>query len=132
MKERSEEAEKLILWGFRDFDNYTIVQKDKDIVDIPVWFGEKNTVAAVAAQDVVLTLPKGKQKKVTADIRYETPLNAPVKKGEKIATLTLRIPDQEPKSIDLFSKNDVKRLGYFGRLKELIKYVLFKNMETEE
>lgn len=132
MKERSEEAEKLILWGFRDFDNYTIVQKDKDIVDIPVWFGEKNTVAAVAAQDVVLTLPKGKQKKVTADIRYETPLNAPVKKGEKIATLTLRIPDQEPKSIDLFSKNDVKRLGYFGRLKELIKYALFKNMEAEE
>lgn len=98
------------------------------VVKVPVWLGDQRAVAAVPAEDIVLTLQKGKQKEVKARVVYETPLSAPVKKGQKIASLTLEIPDQESKSVDLFAANDVKRLGYFGRLKELIKYFLFQNI----
>lgn len=128
MKERSEEAQKLMLWGFRDFDNYSVLKKDVKVVKVPVWLGDQRAVAAVPAEDIVLTLQKGQQKEVKARVVYETPLSAPVKKGQKIASLTLEIPDQDSKSVDLFAANDVKRLGYFGRLKELIKYFLFQNI----
>ena len=128
MKERSEEAQKLMLWGFRDFDNYPVLKKDVKVVKVPVWLGDQRAVAAVPAEDIVLTLQKGQQKEVKARVVYETPLSAPVKKGQKIASLTLEIPDQDSKSVDLFAANDVKRLGYFGRLKELIKYFLFQNI----
>ena len=128
MKDRSEEAQKLMLWAFRDFDNYPVLKKGVKVVNIPVWLGEPVKVAAVPAEDVVLTLQKGKQKNVKAKVVYESPLSAPVKKGQKIASLTLEIPDQDPKSIDLFAAEDVKRMGYFGRLKELVKYFLFQNI----
>ena len=127
MKERSEEAQKLILWGFRSFDNYKVLKKDKRVVNIPVWLGRMRTVAAVPAEDIVVTVPKGKQKDISAKVTYEKPLSAPVKKGQKVGSLVLRVPGQEDRTVDLFAGNDVKRLGYFGRLKELVKYVLFQN-----
>ena len=126
-RERSEEAKKLMLWGFRDFDNYSILKKGVSVVGIPVWLGSSRKVSAVPSENVVLTLPKGKQKNVKARVVYESPVSAPVKKGQKIAELTLEIPDRDEMKIDLFAKNDVKRLGYFGRLKELIKYLLFQS-----
>ncbi|MBO4643297.1 MAG: D-alanyl-D-alanine carboxypeptidase, partial [Alphaproteobacteria bacterium] len=128
MKERSEEAQKLILWGFRSFDNYKVLKKDVRVVNIPVWLGKSRTVAAVPAEDIVLTVPKGKQKEIVAKVTYEKPLSAPVKKGQKVGSLVLKVPDQEDRKIDLFAANDVKRQGYFGRLKELTKYVLFQNV----
>ena len=128
MKERSEEAQKLMLWGFRDFDNYTVLKKGVKVVNVPVWLGGDRFVAAVPDKDMVLTLKKGKQKEVKAKVFYEKPVSAPVKKGQKIGTLTVDIPDQVSKTVDLYAANDVKRLGYFGRLKELIKYFLFQNI----
>ncbi|MBR1778867.1 MAG: D-alanyl-D-alanine carboxypeptidase [Alphaproteobacteria bacterium] len=128
MKERSEEAQKLILWGFRSFDNYKVLKKDVRVVNIPVWLGRTRNVAAVPAEDVVVTVPKGKQKEISARVTYEKPLSAPIKKGQKVGSLVLHIPNQEDRTIDLFAANDVRRLGYFGRLKELIKYVLFQNI----
>ncbi|MBR4127158.1 MAG: D-alanyl-D-alanine carboxypeptidase [Alphaproteobacteria bacterium] len=128
MKERSEEAQKLILWGFRSFDNYKVLKKDVRVVNVPVWLGQTRSVAAVPAEDIVLTVPKGKQKEIVASVTYEKPLSAPVKKGQKIGSLVLHVPEQEERAVDLFAANDVKRLGYFGRLKELVKYVLFQNV----
>ena len=128
MKERSEEAQKLILWGFRSFDNYKVLKKDVRVVNVPVWLGRTRSVAAVPAEDIVLTVPKGKQKEIVASVTYEKPLSAPVKKGQKIGSLVLHVPEQEERTVDLFAANDVKRLGYFGRLKELVKYVLFQNV----
>lgn len=128
MKERSEEAQRLISWGFRSFDNYKVLKKDVRVVNVPVWLGKMHSVAAVPHEDVVVTIAKGKQKEITAKVTYEKPLSAPVKKGQKVGSLVLRIPDQEDRSVDLFAANDIKRQGYFGRLKELIKYVLFQNI----
>lgn len=126
-RERSEEAKKLMLWGFRDFDNYSILKKDVAVVNVPVWLGGAKKVSAVPAENIVLTLPKGRQKNVKARVVYESPVSAPVKKGQKIAELTLEIPERDDMKIDLFAKSDVRRLGYFGRLKELIKYFLFQS-----
>ena len=128
MKERSEEAQKLILWGFRSFDNYKVLKKNVRVVNVPVWLGKSRHVAAVPDQDVVVTVPKGKQKEIVAKVTYEKPVSAPVKKGQKIGSLVLSVPDQEDRTIDLFAANDVKRQGYFGRLKELVKYLLFQNI----
>ena len=128
MKERSEEAQKLILWGFRNFDNYTILKKDVKVVNVPVWLGRSKTIAAVPDKDVILTVPKGKQKEIVAKVTYEKPISAPVQKGQKVGSLVLHVPEQENINIDLFAAEDVKRLGYFGRLKELVKYFLFQNI----
>lgn len=131
IKERSSEAQRLMQWGFRNFDNYTLLKKDVRVVNVPVWLGDQRSIAAVPTEDLVMTLRRGKQKDVKAVITYESPLSTPVKKGQKIATVTLEIPDQEPRTVDLVAAKDVKRLGYFGRIKELAKYYLFHSVKKE-
>ena len=128
MKERSEEAQKLILWGLRNFDNYKVLKKGVRVVSIPVWLGRSRTVAAVPDHDVIVTYPKGKQKEISVKVTYEKPVSAPVKKGQKVGSLVLKVPGQDDRTVDLFAADEVKRKGYFGRLKELVKYVLFQNV----
>lgn len=38
-KERSEEAERLMEWGFREFNNYNLLNKGQEIAEIPVVLG---------------------------------------------------------------------------------------------
>ena len=133
MKERGEESVRLINWGFREFDNYAVLKKDVKVVSVPVWLGEVKAVGAVPADDVVLTLPKGKQKQIVAHVKYKSPMKAPVKKGEEIASLSLSVPDRQDVVIPLYADRTVKRLGYFGRLKETAAHILFSfNSEAEQ
>ena len=128
MRERGEEAQKMINWGFRGFDNYTVVKKDVRVVGVPVWLGEQRSVSAVPADDMVMTLPKGRQKDVKVVVKYLSPLKAPVKKGDKIAEMVLSAPEHQDAVIPLYAVRDVKKLGYFGRMKETVKHILFGSM----
>lgn len=79
-----------------------------------------------------LTLPKGQQKQIVAHVVYKSPIKAPVKKGEEIASLSLSVPDRQDVVIPLYADRTVKRLGYFGRLKETVARILFSfNSEAE-
>ena len=124
MKERSDEAERLIRWGFREFDNYTVLKEGVSVVKVPVWLGTASHVAAVVDKTVKTTLEKGKQKGIKLVVRYDSPVKAPVAKGQKIAEAEIFIPGQKSKTIDLFAEKDVQKQGIFGRLKQKIKYIL--------
>lgn len=125
MKERGDESLRLMNWGFREFSNYAVLKENIKVVSVPVWLGETKSVSAVPAKGLTLTLPKGRQKDIVAHLKYKTPLKAPVKKGQEIASLVLSAPEHADTVIPLYAERDVKRLGYFGRLKETVKHVLF-------
>lgn len=125
MKERGDESLRLMNWGFREFSNYAVLKENVKVVSVPVWLGETKSVSAVPTKGLTLTLPKGRQKDIVAHLKYKTPLKAPVKKGQEIASLVLSAPEHADTVIPLYAERDVKRLGYFGRLKETVKHVLF-------
>ncbi len=95
---------------------------------MPVWLGEQKSVEAVPAEKVVLTLPRGEQNKVTAFVKYDAPLKAPVAKGQKVGSITISAPERDDVTVDLIAAADIKKLGYFGRMKETVKYLLFKQI----
>ena len=57
-KERSEEAERLMEWGFREFNNYNLLNKGQTIAEIPVVFGSEKQVRLVVPETVKRTLKK--------------------------------------------------------------------------
>ncbi|MBQ8870531.1 MAG: D-alanyl-D-alanine carboxypeptidase, partial [Alphaproteobacteria bacterium] len=61
-KERSEEAEKLMSWGFREFDNYKVFKQFQRVVEAPVYMGTQDKIDLVTKDDVVVTLPRSKAK----------------------------------------------------------------------
>ena len=124
-KERSEEAEKLMSWGFREFSNYTMFKKDQVIAEIPVWQGDENSVKLIVDHDIRRTLKKSSVNKIKMTAVYDKPLTAPIKKGDKLGVIKVDIPGQGNFEIPLTSDRDVNKLGFFGRIMSNLRYLLF-------
>lgn len=123
-KERSEEADKIMSWGFREFDNYTILKKGAKIYDMPVWYGTAKTVPMVVSQDVVRTLQKSRSDEIKLVAVYDKPVKAPVKAGQQIGVVKAEIPGQPDLEMPLVAAADVPEVGIWGRIRKNISYLL--------
>lgn len=126
-KERSEEAEKLMSWGFREFDNYEVLKAGQKIAKVPVWYGVEKNIELVVPKAVVRTIKKNKASKTKIIAEYDKPVKAPIKKGDKLGFVKIKIPGQPDVEIPLIANKDVAQLGFFGRFMENLRYLLGGN-----
>ena len=126
-KERSEEAEKLINYGFREFDNYKIFEKGDKFGTAKVWYGMTDNVDLVAPYDVVQTIKRNQKNKYELKVSYKEPIKAPIKKGDKIGKITLISPDGYKQHFPLVANADVKQMGVFKKFMANLKYLLLGN-----
>lgn len=123
-KERSEEAEKIMSWGFREFDNYTIVKKGTEVAEMPVWYGARKSVKMVAAEDVIRTLKKNKSDEIKLTAVYDKPVRAPVSQGQQLGIIRAEIPGSGTIDIPLVAAESVKKVGLWGKISANLKYLL--------
>lgn len=124
-KERSEEAEKLMGWGFREFNNYKVFKQYERVVSVPVYLGTEKNIDLVAGEDAVFTLPRSAARDAKLTAVYKKPVKAPVKQGQKLGEVRLEVDGQETRIIPLFADHSVEKLGFFGRIKSNIARLLF-------
>jgi D-alanyl-D-alanine carboxypeptidase (penicillin-binding protein 5/6) len=124
-KGRSEEAERIIEWAFREFQNYQIVKKGAEVDQADVWIGQAPTVPLVAADDLVVTLPREARKDMKVTASYDAPLKAPVTAGVSVGTLTVSAPDMQPQSVGLQTGGSVARLGPVARIGSALDYLIW-------
>lgn len=124
-KERSEEAEKLMGWGFREFNNYKVFKQYERVVSVPVYLGTEKNIDLVAGEDAVFTLPRGGARDARLTAVYKKPVRAPIKQGQKLGEVRLEIDGQETRIIPLFADHNVDKLGFFGRIKSNLSRLLF-------
>lgn len=124
MKARADEAERLLDWGFRSFENYPIATAGKTIAEIPIWQGTSPTVSVVADQDITLTLPRAKGKGISASVVYESPMRAPITAGAPIARLRVARSGEAVEEMALMATEDVERLGPIGRIQSVVNLLL--------
>ncbi len=124
--ERANEAERLMQYGFLNFDNVSVFKQGNVIDQVPVWAGQAETVSLTINEDIIYSLPKAEVDKVKATLIYNTPVPAPIKKGDHIADLVVTAPDMEEKTYPLVAADNVEKLSYFGRLLANAKYYVFR------
>ncbi len=89
MHERAEEVRAADGLGFFNFEDVTLFTAG-DVVDrVPVWLGTERTVPLVAGQDVIVTMPRNWRQKASVKVSYDSPLTAPVVKGDTVGKLTV-------------------------------------------
>ena len=116
-KERSEEAENLMGWGFREFKNYKVFKQYERVVSVPVYLGTEKNIDLVAGEDAVFTLPRSAARDAKLTAVYKKPVKAPVKQGQKLGEVRLEVDGQETRIIPLFADHSVEKPGFFGRIK---------------
>lgn len=123
-KERMEEGDKLLRWGFREFENKTLLHKGQKIADAEIWFGASEKVSLVSDQDLVVTLPAGSAPNVKFLLKTMEPLPAPVTAGTHVADLVITAGEAEPRTIPLLAGETVEKLSGFAKMAATLRYYL--------
>lgn len=76
--QRAQEAERLLNWGFREFETFTVGHPGLKVGEAEVWIGEKPSVSLVVEKPLTLTAPVGAREQVQAEIVYQGPAPAPI------------------------------------------------------
>ena len=87
IKERKEEAEKLLDWGFRQFKTIDVYAAGDVVSKARVWGGASRWVNLVIKQDLRLALSAKEQESIEVKLSYAGPLMAPVKAGDPLGTV---------------------------------------------
>lgn len=124
-RERSEEAERLMSWGFREFNNFKILTKGQTVATAKVWYGKEDSVNLTVADDVLKTVHMSQQDNVKATAEFDEPVKAPIKAGQEIGTIKIEIEGQSPLNVPLIAENDVSETGMLGKFWANVKYFIF-------
>ena len=123
-KERSEEADKVMSWAFREFDNYNLIEKGRKVADLPVQYGVNKTVPLVVSKDVVKTIRKSLRNQVKLVVSYDKPVRAPIEMGQQLGVLKVEIPGAEVMEVPLIAGQTINKVGLWGKMVDNVKYLL--------
>jgi len=124
--DRMEEGDRLLRWGFREFQDVTVVKAGEAVDEAKIWFGVKPAVALTAEKDVVLTLPANAEEAAKFKLVYTGPVPAPVQKGQHIADLVVTLEGHESQAVPLVAAEDVPKLSGFRKAWATLNYLVFE------
>ena len=73
----------------------------------------------------LLSIKKAKKKLLKVSVKYEGPIEAPIKKAEKVASLRVVYDQELVGEYDLLSLKDIKKVNFFSRLIKSINYLIW-------
>jgi D-alanyl-D-alanine carboxypeptidase (penicillin-binding protein 5/6) len=112
---RAAESQKLLNYGFQNYDSVKLYEKNQAIANPRVWKGVLNTVKAGFAADLYVSVPKGQSDKVKANLESRQPLLAPVSAGQKIGLMKLTLDGKPYAELPVVALEDIALAGIFGR-----------------
>jgi serine-type D-Ala-D-Ala carboxypeptidase (penicillin-binding protein 5/6) len=122
---RSRESSKLLTYGLTNFDLVNISKAKEPFEKVDVWLGKQDKVDVYTNQDVYKTIKKAKKKLLKVSIKYQGPIEAPIKKDEKVAILKVVYDDELVVEYDLLASKEVKKVNFVSRLLKSLNYLIW-------
>lgn len=112
---RAQESQKLLNWGFLNFDTYKVYSKGQAVLTPTVWKGSSNRLKLGFTRDVYVTLPRGSNANLKPVIERTDPLVAPIAQNMRVGTLKLMAGDKVINSLPLLALEPVSEATIVGR-----------------
>ena len=95
------------------FANFAVVQPQlTGALTVPVVLGKQDQVNAVPGEEAQMLIDKAQKDQVVTDIALDPSVTAPVSKGQRLGTLTLKSGEQILRQVPLVAENGVQRLSF--------------------
>ncbi len=109
-QDRFAACKQLLDYGFA---NYALIEPKLDTAQtVSVKLGQADTVTAVPAQDVKLLIDKAQKSEVQITTELEETVTAPVSKGQRLGTMTIRAGQQVLSQVPMVAEDGVGRLSW--------------------
>jgi len=93
--------------------------------EINVWLGKENFVKVYTKNDIYKSIKKAKKKLLKVSVIYNGPIEAPIKKDEKIAILKVIYNDEIVGNYDLLASKEIKKVNFLSRLFKSLNYLIW-------
>ena len=114
---RAEESERIVNWAFRQFSMETLVPAGETVLEAPVWLGTRSRVGLTTKDGVNVLIPAGSQDQVKVEAVFDSPIPAPIAKGDPVGRLVVTVPGTQEAVTPLLAAEDVPEAGFAGRMK---------------
>jgi D-alanyl-D-alanine carboxypeptidase (penicillin-binding protein 5/6) len=113
---RRTEAERIVDWAFREFENRVLYRAGQVVGAAQVWIGRSRTLPLTLAEDVLATVPLASRDRISATVSHEGPVEAPIAAGQHVGVLRVEAPDMDPIELPVVAAETVERGGVLTRL----------------
>ena len=112
---RTQESQKLLNWGFQNFDTVKLYSKGQAIATPEIWKGSQNAVKIGFTSDVMVTVPKGVAAKMKPVLERKDPLVAPLPLNTRVGSLKMMVDGKPLLELPVVALENVEEASIFGR-----------------
>jgi len=113
---RADDAQKLLSWGFANYEAARLSAKDAQVASPAVWKGLEKSVSVGSAEDRYQTIAKGTGNKISTAIVLQDRLMAPLTKGTKVGVAKVSYDRKTLAEIPVVTLAEVPQAGFFARV----------------
>ena len=124
---RANENQALLNYGFRFFESHRLYEGNKAIQESRIWKGDIENVPLGLSDDLYVTIPRRRYNDLKATVNVDKQIVAPVKAGDKMGSVTVKLADELVATKDLIALKDVEKGGIFRRLYDSVLMMFKKN-----
>ena len=117
-------CKQMLDYGFANFA--LISPKLPEVSQVSVKLGTADSVNAVPANDGSMLIDKGQKNLVTTEVELEPEVTAPVSKGQRLGTMTVKAGEQILAQIPLVAESSVEKLTWGQMFLRLLRKVCMK------
>lgn len=117
---RFAEAQKLLDYGFNNFEYKSLINKNDLIKEISVDKGIENTVNAIAENDSGILIKKGQNKDVVQTVQLPDNINAPVSAGQILGNITYSLNGTEISKVNIVAEKSVDKNTAFNMIEHVV------------
>ena len=122
---RSRESAKLLTYGLTNFDLVEIAKANEAVDNLDVWLGKEKSISVYSKNDIYKTIQKSKKNLLKVSLKYDGPIEAPIKKDQVVAKLRVVYDQNLVGEYDLLASKDIKKVNFFTRLMKSLNYLIW-------
>ncbi len=93
-KARTQSSQALLNYGYRFFETHRLYRANEVLKTARVWYGDREQVAMGVANDIYITIPRGRYQELEAAMEIDNEISAPIRLGQELGMVTVKLDDE--------------------------------------